>query len=197
MVQRTLLRTALAGVALCLAANGAGAATLALQDKDIAVGIPTAVNLPLTLVNDPGDTVAAAQVDIVFDPDVMVLTGVTAGPAANAAAKDVAVAELEPGRVRVVVAGMNMNTMADGVLANVSFILGCGTPGGDYALPLEELMLCNAYGLPVPAVADGCLLAVTALPLPAAPWWIAGLAMLAVAGAAAACRSRIEEWVRA
>ncbi|HUW61233.1 MAG TPA: cohesin domain-containing protein [Candidatus Bathyarchaeia archaeon] len=168
--------------AFLVLAQGAGAATVALEDKDVEVGIPTAVSLGMSLINGPGDTVAGAQVDVVFDSDVMTLVGITAGAAATSAGKSVSYSELEPGVIRLMVMGMNINTIGDGDLARLSFVLGCRMPSGDYTIDLDGLVLSNPVGMAVASVADPSVLSVTALPLPAVQaLWLAGLVLMVVA----------------
>jgi hypothetical protein len=144
------------------------------------VGISTAVSLDMSLINDPGDTVAGGQVDVVFDSDVMTLIGVTAGTAATSAGKSVSYSALERGVVRLIVAGMNLNAIGDGDLAQFEFVLAGGMPGGDYAIDLDGLVLSNAYGMAVASAAAPSVINVTALPVPVRWWWVAGLVLLTI-----------------
>lgn len=183
------MRTA-AAIAVLVLAPSAGAAIVALEDTDVEVGISTSVSLTMSLINEPGDTVAGGQVDVVFDSDVMTLMDITTGAAAAAAGKSVSYSELEPGVIRLMVTGMNLNTIGDGELAQLSFMLGGGMPGGDYTIDLDSLVLSDAYGMAVASTADPSVVSVTALPVPAVrALWLAGLVLM-VAGVRSVARAR-------
>ena len=127
-----------------------GAATLSLGQQS---GMPgdTDVSVPVSLCSAPGEEVAGAQFDIVFDDTILSLPDVVAGPAASDAVKYVYSSEFEPGMVRVIVMGLNQTTIADGVVARALFTVADEAPVGAQYLSLTRVLLSDPYGLAVPS----------------------------------------------
>lgn len=116
-----------------------------------------AVTVPLTLTVSPGDTVAALQADVGFDPDVLNLSSVTAGPSATAANKNVSFSVQAPGSVRLIIAGLNQNALPDGVVADMVFDVKQNTIAGFQAILLDNVLAADPTGVSVPvnAVSGG------------------------------------------
>jgi len=127
-----------------------GAATLSLGQQS---GMPgdTDVSVPVSLCSAPGEEVAGAQFDIVFDDTILSLPDVVAGPAASDAVKYVYSSEFEPGMVRVIVMGLNQTTIADGVIAYALFTVADEASVGAQYLSLTQVLLSDPYGLAVPS----------------------------------------------
>lgn len=155
------------GVALGLSgfcANGFGA-TVALGNATAFPGFGLA-NMPVTLSLEPGEQVAGAQWDLVFDSSVLNLYAIHAGPAATIAGKSVSFSTLSPGAVRVLVTGLNMNVMPDGVLATVVFTVSSAAPSGDQEVSLDNVIFAHPYGLDIAAEGISGVLTIDAEALP-------------------------------
>ena len=116
-----------------------------------ATGAPaqTGVTLPVTLDGEVGDAVAAIQFDVLFDADSFMLGDMSVGKAAEDADKDLDYYEIAPGDVRVIIAGLNQLTIADGVVADASFDIHADALDGVYAVSLANVLVSDPYGSPV------------------------------------------------
>lgn len=128
------------------------AATLTVGQGSAQPG-ETAVTVPLTLALSPGDNVAALQADVGFDPDMLSLSSISAGPSATAVNKNVSFSVQAPGSVRLIIAGLNQNAISDGVVANMIFGVMQGTPAGAQAIRLAEVLAADPTGSAVPVSA--------------------------------------------
>jgi hypothetical protein len=128
------------------------AATLTVGQASAQPG-DTAVTVPLSLALSPGDMVAALQADVQFEPDVLSLSSISAGPAATAADKTVSFSVQSPGLARLIIAGLNQNAVADGVVANMVFGVKEGAPAGAQAIGLTNTLAANPTGASVPVSA--------------------------------------------
>lgn len=117
----------------------------------------TAVSVPLTLTVSPGDTIAALQADVGFDPDTLSLSSVSAGPSAIAANKNVSFSVQAPGLIRLIIAGLNQNALTDGVVADMVFDVKQNTIAGSQAILLDKVLAADPTGVSVPvnAVSGG------------------------------------------
>jgi len=111
----------------------------------------TEVALPVSLDSAAGEEVCAAQFDLLFNSSVLTMQGVTAGSAATAAGKQLSSSTISPGRIRVIVAGLNQNVIGDGVIATVRFAVVSGTPGGIQPVTLSGVLLSDPDGVAVPS----------------------------------------------
>lgn len=141
----TLVVVALSVPGLCVEASGA---TIALGNQSAIPGFELA-NMPVTLFLEPGDQVASAQWDLVFDGAFLNLYVINAEPAAMIAGKSVSFSSLSPGTVRVLVTGLNMNVMPSGILATVIFTASSSAPSGGQEISLNNLVLADPYGMEV------------------------------------------------
>jgi len=112
------------------------------------------VEVAVTFAAQPGDNVAGVQFDLLFSEAVAALTNVRPGPAAVDAGKSVAFNRLAAGRCRVIVAGLNQNVIADGVLAVLVFNVAAAAPNGPQPLNLDGLVMSDPNGLNVPATGN-------------------------------------------
>jgi cohesin domain-containing protein/dockerin type I repeat protein len=135
---------------LALAAAAAQAATIDLGEIRAEPG-ETSVTIPIVLTNDPGDEVAALQVDVDYSDSVLALVSVDPGPTAEAAAKEVVFNPLDADTLRVIVAGFNQNLIADGVVAYLVFNVKPEAPDGVHILLTQNLLVSDAFGGAVPS----------------------------------------------
>lgn len=92
------------------------------------------VPIKLTSTNNP----AGLQFDLRFDSSKLTFDRLNAGPAATAAAKSVTQRVQPNGDVRVIIIGLNQNTIADGTVAEAIFTT-TGNSGDTAAVELIEV----------------------------------------------------------
>lgn len=126
----------------------AAAATLTAGNVQAAPGA-TQVTLPLTLTLAPNDTISGLQANLVFDTQVLTLTGIEVGPTAASSSKKALHNIFEPGHARVVVFGLNQNPISDGIVANALFNVAAGTSLGPKEVALDSAAATNPEGLPI------------------------------------------------
>lgn len=155
------MRWSAAWAAICLIGISASgyASSVTIESATAIPGFGTC-NIPVTLGIDPGEQVAGAQWDLVFDSDVITVKSIETGSVAAAAGKSVSFSTIEAGRIRVLVTGLNMNVMSSGVMAIVTISVPAGSPGGDQPLDMEDAVLADPYGVAVPCVAGSGTLTV-------------------------------------
>lgn len=112
------------------------------------------VAVPLTLAISSNEKIAALQVDIGLDPNTMKLTGIAAGPAAAAAKKEVNCSPQTNGSVRIIIAGMNQNVMAGGVVATMTFRIKKDSQKGTLPLTLSGPLAADPVGATVKIAAQ-------------------------------------------
>jgi hypothetical protein len=148
-------------------AGAASAASLALGEGTAIPGwVPSYV--PVSMVPAGGETIAALQFDVVFDPAAVAYGHVDAGSAATAAGKSVDATLLEPGRLRVVIAGLNLTAIDAGLVAGVYLSLATTAGAGPHMLSLENIVLANPLGVAVASTATNGALVGDLQELPAA-----------------------------
>src|SRR3982751_1387103 len=119
-----LKRIAVAGIAILLTVWTASAQS----SLTLSSGAPTTATstlLDLSLQSPAGSTVAALQWTLTYPPGVSL--SAVAGPAATAAGKTVTCASTSSGYA-CIAAGMNANSIADGVVAIISATISGSTP---------------------------------------------------------------------
>lgn len=100
-------------VAVALSSIGA---VVTLRPPETSEGL---IAVPIHIAPGDGDQMASLQFDLDFDAASVYVTSVEAGACASEAAKDVVFSRTAEGTVRVIVAGMNQNTLEEGVVATV------------------------------------------------------------------------------
>ncbi len=98
------------------------------------------VTLPLTLTTN-GTDVATFQVDVMFGTP-LTYSSLSAGPVADAAGKEVTGTAISGG-ARVIVVGLNQNTMGDGVVANLTLGIAANATEGSYPVNLVSPSLAD------------------------------------------------------
>ncbi len=102
---------------LAVSAAQAGRITLGTPVTTSDGGLDVSVNM----TPDTGQDVAALQFDLHYDSSRYGFADAASGDAATGAGKDAAVSETELGMVRVVVAGINQDTLGAGTVATLHF----------------------------------------------------------------------------
>ncbi len=176
MKKRHLYSTAVAIVVVSFAYGGFGA-TVAIGNQSGIPGFGFAA-LPVTLTLDAGDQVAGAEWETTFDSTMLKLYSVLTGPAATAAGKTVTYSALSPGRIRIVIAGLNLDTMSDGVLASLVFTVSPSAPSGPQPVLVDQLVLTNPFGVEVESAATPGILSLSREMLPVGPATIFGKASM-------------------
>jgi uncharacterized protein (TIGR03437 family) len=97
----------------------------------------------------PNGAVAALQFDIVFQTQILGLS-VSSGRGANDAAKSLLTSDPQPGTRRILVSGLNQNTIGAGVIAVLSIQTNSDTAPGHYPMMLTNLVAVDALGSFVP-----------------------------------------------
>lgn len=105
-------RIAVAAIVLTLSAD---AAEIVMEQGTVAPGRPATLNVKLI---SGSDLPTGVQFDLEFDPAALEIK-VEGGPASQKAAKSLNSAAIQTGRLRVLIIGINRNTISDGVLALV------------------------------------------------------------------------------
>ena len=133
-------RTAIVLAVFAVAGNAAelsiGNATL-----NTTTGQPVTLNVSLA---SAGATLTGIQFDLEYDAAALNVT-IAAGPAAGGAGKNLQSSALQAGRQRVLIVGMNRNTIADGVVAVLQISLkGHVAAGKTFAIRMTAPAGTNA-----------------------------------------------------
>jgi hypothetical protein len=105
--------------------------------------------VPVALELSVDDQVAAMQFDVFFDKKIVALVSINAGPSAEAAQKMLTSALVEPGRSRVVIAGLNREVMHSGKVALLKFKTAGAGAGAVGSVELKDIKLADPYGASV------------------------------------------------
>lgn len=123
-------------------------ATLGLEESGVVMA-ELDVRVPVALGVDANDSVAGFQFDIHFDPALLQFLAAEVGASATAAEKSAHANLMRPGRLRVVVAGFNRNSIAGGEPVWLHF-RQVAPVAGAAALRLSDVILSDPFGTPVP-----------------------------------------------
>ncbi len=118
------------------------AATLTAGSVSASPGA-TGISVPITLTNGTGDQISAANFDLTYDQNSLVLTNVTVGTAASNAGKGVSYSTPSAGTIRVVIYGVNQTAIANGAVANIIFNVSSSAAAGDKALAFSAYAASN------------------------------------------------------
>jgi len=127
-----------------------------LSAATITTGEPTAhengrSELPIYFQSGPGQLVSGLQFEITFDPALLNIEDVAAGPIAISADKMVSFNSLKRGRCRVIIAGFNQNVLEGGILAT----LRLHHDGPGIGIVLDNPVMSDPKGKAVPGTAKG------------------------------------------
>lgn len=91
-------------------------AVITLQPPETIEGL---IAVPIHIAPEEGDQMASLQFDFDYDAADMYVTSVESGTCASQAGKDVVFSPMADNTVRVIVAGMNQDTLEEGIVATV------------------------------------------------------------------------------
>mgnify|MGYP006294050867 CR=1 FL=1 len=128
--------------------SSALAATLSVDTVDAAPG-ETGVAVPITLTAQATDEISAVVFTLDYDAALTLAGEVAAGPAATDAGKDVSQNIPGADQVRVVIASLNQNVIASGVVAIASFDVDGLAPGGLRPINLTDVSFSDPFGEPL------------------------------------------------
>ena len=123
--------------AVVLMGSAVSAADLSFQNTQASPGTTVVVNVEYRAQKDQ---VAAMQFDVLFDPTEVAITAVNAGPASSDAGKVVASNLLAPGRMRVLIFGLNQNVIGDGIVASLTAVVAGETGQGPSRLDFDSVV---------------------------------------------------------
>jgi hypothetical protein len=106
------------------------------------------LTISLGLAVRPEENVASFQFDLRFDPAVLHFEKVAASSQTESAQKLAHWNLVAPGRVRVVVAGLNRNIIPSGNVLEMHFA-GAPTPGRSTSLSLSDAILSDPFGVSI------------------------------------------------
>ncbi len=121
------------------------------------------LSLPVRVEVGTGISLAALQMDLLFNSSHLSFVSVARGEAAALAEKDVTSREVSPGRIRFVIAGLNSKAVGSGILMTVSLKLASGVASGtSVALQGDQLSASNFVPQTVPSsFGGGCSMLVS------------------------------------
>ncbi len=126
-------------------------ATLSIESGNAENGTQIVLNTLLTVSGS--EAVSAIQYDVLYNPVVCEVISVTAGPSSISAQKQVQYNILSAGKVRIIIAGLNQNTIPGGSVAQITLQVCRSAPAGNYSLALSGVILSSPTGSSVPASA--------------------------------------------
>ena len=144
-------RALLVGIAWCLmmASGTAWAVSFIVGDAQ-PVG-DEAVVVPIEFSAADGGQGSALQFDLRYDASRFSVADVAVGSAAQAAGKGASSNVVEPGVLRVIVAGMNQDIVGSGTIAEVTFNVVDPDSSGTSNLVFRNTVVSDPYGSGVPS----------------------------------------------
>jgi hypothetical protein len=138
-------------------------ATLALGSGNAAQG--GSANLGLTMTTSGGEQPASVQWTMTYPAQDIASVNVTAGTSDAAAGKSISCSST-PGSTICVTYGMNSTVIADGNLANATFVVAPGAPDLSAAIQVTGVSISSPAGLAVPGAANGGAIAIARVAAP-------------------------------
>ncbi len=123
-------------------------ATLSIENGYADSGTQILLNTLLTVSNN--EYISAIQFDILYNPIACEITAVTAGNSSISAQKQVQYNTIASGQVRIIIAGLNQNTIPSGSIAQITFKICASAPAGIYDLLLTRAIASSPTGASVP-----------------------------------------------
>ena len=111
-------------------------------------GTDGSVRVPVVIGPLGAESVAALQFDLLFETNQLRFDGVEPGPSAVDGSKSTHANPIRPGTARIIVAGLNRNALANGVVAWARF---SPAPGAQppFSVRLSGVVLSDPYGTAV------------------------------------------------
>jgi len=150
---------AMAVVLLLMPLSGAFGATATLTVQTAAAQPDGgSLTLPVVFSAPTGCAVAAIQFDVEYDPALLMPApsgGVLEGAAAKAARKQISFSKTSPGRIRVLVVGLNADAIAGGEVARLNFSISGDAAAAASAVHVGNAVLADPNGSEVPVRTGG------------------------------------------
>lgn len=147
--------TLMSGYILC--STTAYPAILTIETGNAETGTQTIVNTVLSVSNS--ESVSAIQFDVLYNPNACEIMTVIAGESSTIAQKQVQYNVISSGQVRVIIAGLNQNSIPGGSIAQITFKVCPSAPAGNYNLSLSRAILSSPTGSSIPVtVVNGTLI---------------------------------------
>ena len=120
----------------------------------------TGLLVPVSLVPDSDENVVSAQFDLLYDTTYVQTAVILSGPAATESEKTVDFAEINVGRLRIVVFGMNQIAMPADVIVLFQCDIADTASPGEHVIALDNTLLSDPSGrrIPCEAVAGAILI---------------------------------------
>jgi len=144
----------MAGLMMGLCHGAVEAATLALGEATATPG-QAQVGLPLSLQVGTTEQVSAVAVDIRFDPALASFGSVELNSSIAALGKQVGTNLLAPGHVRLVLYGLDRQTLSSGTLGTCRLGVTASAPDGAAQFDLQQGTSVNADGAETPLTLTG------------------------------------------
>ncbi len=109
----------------------------------------TNVQVPVYLESTGGAQAAGLQVDVAFDTSVLTFVQSSTGSAATAAGKMASSSPLLSGNLRLLVAGLNQNVIANGVVVLLEFQISAAAPVSTTSLVASNALSSNPQAQPI------------------------------------------------
>ncbi len=123
------------------------------------LGETTEITVSINAIPESGENIAALQFDLDYDKNQLIFDRVTTGEATQQAGKEVAYNQVGStfNSIRVIVYGMNKNTINQGTVANIIFKLSPAAAAGRVELPIHEAVACDpeASSVPISSTSPG------------------------------------------
>lgn len=103
------------------------------------------IAVPIHIAPEEGDQMAGLQFDLDYDGASMYIAGIEAGISAEQAAKDIVFSPMDENTIRVVVAGINQNTLEEGVVAMV-YVQHLDDGAAGPAMELDAIVVSDPIG---------------------------------------------------
>jgi hypothetical protein len=105
---------------------------------------------PVRLTNSSGASISSINFDVAYDSKQIRFDEAVAGEAAIKAGKSLSASSLAPGQLRVIIFGLDQNTIANGIVASLSFRINTSAKTGNVALKLENAVASGPQAQSVP-----------------------------------------------
>ncbi len=137
-------------VTLLAAGGDAHAVTLTVSNVENVQPGAAGVAVPLHLSNDgAAASVGGVQADVSYAAAVLTLTTVKSGTASQDAGKSVSFNIVSDGVVRVIIAGLNQETIQDGALASLVFKVASDARADSYPVAMTVAQMVSPNGVQI------------------------------------------------
>ena len=156
------LRHAALGVAFLSLCTCADAALLQLSEAKAVAG--EACVLEVSFSPRSGESVSGIQFDVPFSDAPLAMARAETGPASEEAGKTVSFNQIEAGRYRILVAGINQNVISSGTIARLHIAASPDAAPGRYPAPVAAIIMSDPTGGRVDGSGESGAVRVVAFP---------------------------------